>query len=133
MVLHVPLLVLSVLFYAGVVLAGMDFDRVILEVPMISGALWTFTLRDLVISVTLLFLFVEILKSTRTGGDSVVDHATSLIVFVVCLILFLIWDKAGTSLFFFITLVTLIDVLAGFSVTLRGARRDLTYGGPGAG
>ena len=71
-----------------------------------------------------LLLFVEVLKSTRTGGDSVVDHALSMMVFVACLILFLVWPLAGTSLFFLIMLTTLVDVIAGFSVTIRSARRD---------
>ena len=72
---------------------------------------------------------VEVLKSTRTGGDSVVDHALSMMVFVACLILFLVWPLAGTSLFFLIMLTTLVDVIAGFSVTIRSARRDYSVGG----
>ena len=73
-------------------------------------------------------LFFEVLKSTRTGGNSVVDHALSMIVFVVCLILFLVWPPAATSLFFLIMLTTLVDVIAGFSVTIRWARRDYAVG-----
>jgi hypothetical protein len=72
----------------------------------------------------LIVLFFEIVKSTRTGGNSVVDHALSMIVFVVCLILFLVWQPAASSLFFMITLISLIDVIAGFSVTIRAARHD---------
>jgi hypothetical protein len=83
----------------------------------------------MVLAVALFVLFFEILKSTRTGGNSVVDHALSMIVFVVCLILFLIWPPAATSLFFLIMLTSLIDVIAGFSVTIRAARRDYTVGG----
>jgi hypothetical protein len=47
-----------------------------------------------------------------------------MIVFIACLILFLVWQPAATSLFFLITVISLIDVIAGFSVTIRSARRD---------
>jgi hypothetical protein len=50
--------------------------------------------------------------------------------FVVCLIEFLVVRQAATSEFFFILVVTLIDVIAGFSITIRAARRD--FGGLGA-
>ena len=97
-------------------------------VSMPSGGEWQISLGDMMLAFSLFVLFFEILKSTRTGGNSVVDHALSMIVFVVCLILFLIWPPAGTSLFFLIMLTTLIDVIAGFSVTIRSARRDYSVG-----
>ncbi len=96
---------------------------------MPSGGAWQITLSDMMLAFSLFVLFFEILKSTRTGGNSVVDHALSMIVFVICLILFLIWPPAATSLFFLITLTTLIDVIAGSSVTIRATRRDYSVGG----
>ncbi len=128
MILHVPWILLSLIAYVVIVLSGGSFETPVIDVQMISGADWVFTLGDALLAGTLFLLFIEILKATRTGGHSVVDHALSMIVFIVCLIMFLIWPHAGTSLFFFIMLVSLIDVIAGFSVTIRGARRDMTYG-----
>jgi hypothetical protein len=120
----VPLLAFVVIAYVAFASAGADFTLTRFTVPMPSGAAWTISLGDMMLAFALVVLFFEILKSTRTGGNSVVDHALSLIVFVVCLILFLIWPLATTSLFFLITLITLLDVMAGFSVTIRAARRD---------
>ena len=87
--------------------------------------MWQLTLGDILLAMGLFLLFFEILKATRTGGTSVVDHALSMIVFVVCLILFLIWDRAATSTFFLLMLMAMIDVIAGFSVTISAARREL--------
>ena len=95
---------------------------------MLSGVVWAFTLGDMLIAGTLFLLFIEILKATRTSGNSLVDHALSTIVFIICLIEFLVVPEAATSLFFFITLIALIDVIAGFSVTIRAARRDFAVG-----
>jgi hypothetical protein len=125
----VPLLAFVVMAYVAFASAGADFMLTRFSVAMPSGATWQITLGDAMLAFALFVLFFEILKSTRTGGNSVVDHALSMIVFVVALILFLIWGPGATSLFFLITLTCLIDVIAGFSVTIRAARRDYTVGG----
>ena len=129
MILTFPFLLFSVIAYNIIVFGtGTPFETIVFQVPMISGALWNFTLGDLLIAATLVLLFIEILKATRTGGNSLIDHALSTIVFIICLIEFLVVPEASTSLFFFITLIALIDVVAGFSVTIRAARRDFAVG-----
>ena len=125
----VPLLSIIVLAYVAFAAGGADFNLPRFSPVLPSGGAWQITLGDGLLALALFVLFFEILKSTRTGGNSVVDHALSLIVFVICLILFLIWPLAATSVFFLITLTTLIDVIAGFSVTIRAARRDYSVGG----
>lgn len=132
MILSLPWLVCSLIAYNVIVfVTGTPFDSIVWQVPMLSGAWWDFTLADLIVAGTLFLLFIEILKATRTGGNSLVDHALSTVVFIICLIEFLVIPEAATSLFFFITLIALIDVIAGFSVTIRAARRDFSVG-PGA-
>jgi hypothetical protein len=105
------------------------FDRQLFSIGMVSDAQWTLTLGDLVILITLVLLFIELIKATRTGGSSIVDHALSTILFVFCLVEFILVPEAATSIFFFIMIVTLIDVVAGFSITIRAARRDFGFGG----
>jgi hypothetical protein len=124
----VPLLAFVVIAYVAFAAGGADFTLTRFTVPMPSGAVWNISLGDMMLAFSLFVLFFEVLKSTRTGGNSVVDHALSMMVFVACLILFLIWPPAGTSLFFLIMLTTLVDVIAGFSVTIRSARRDYSVG-----
>jgi hypothetical protein len=93
-----------------------------------SGGIWVFTLGDLFLLAGLFALFGEILKATRTSRVSVADHAMSLLAFIVCLIAFLLWPAASTSVFFLLLIMTLVDVLAGFTVSLSGARRDIDMG-----
>jgi len=92
---------------------------------MVSGGVWSMTLSDLVVVIALVLLFVEIVKATRTTNASLVDHILSILVFIAYLIEFLLIRTAATSLFFTLMVISLVDVLAGFSVSLRGARRDL--------
>jgi hypothetical protein len=125
-----PLLVIPLLAYVGFAAAGAEFGSSRFDIALPSGGVWPLTLGDILLAVALGLLFFEILKATRTGGASVVDHAFSMIVFVVCLILFLIWDRAATSTFFLLMLMAMIDVIAGFSVTINAARRDYSTHGP---
>ena len=125
-----PLLVIPLLAYVGFAAAGADFGTSRFDVTMPSGGMWHLALGDILLVIGLGLLFFEILKATRTGGASIIDHAFSMIVFVVCLILFLIWTRAATSTFFLLMLMAMIDVIAGFSVTLNAARRDYGATGP---
>jgi hypothetical protein len=125
-----PLLVIPLLAYVAFAGAGADFSASRFPITLPSAGVWQLTLGDILLAAGLFLLFFEILKATRTGGNSVVDHALSMIVFVVCLILFLIWDRAATSTFFLLMLMAMIDVIAGFSVTINAARRDYSAGGP---
>ena len=124
----VPLLAFVVIAYVAFAAGGADFALTRFIVAMPSGGSWQISLGHMLIAFSLFVLFFEILKSTRIGGNSIVDHALSMIVFVACLILFLVWPPAATSLFFLIMLITLVDVIAGFSVTIRSARRDYSAG-----
>jgi hypothetical protein len=99
-----------------------------ISLPMVSGANWTMTGGDLLVLVGLVFLFAEILKSTSTGAATIVNHAISMILFIVCLMEFLLFPQFATSVFFVLTMMTLLDVLAGMVVTIVSARRDFAVG-----
>ena len=128
----VPLLVIPLILYnLGLVLepgsTGL-WEGALFSVSMMSGGIWTMTLGDALIVLTLVFLFVEIMKSTRTSNVSIIDHLLSTLVFVAYLVEFLLVHGAAHQVFFILMVITLIDVLAGFSVSLRAAGRDVNFG-----
>jgi len=130
-----PLLALSVIVYNIVVLVTGDagaaafFARGI-EIPLFSGDPWKLTIGDLLVVVSLVLLFVEILKSTITTANSIANHALSMLVVIVCLIEFLMFKGFGTSTFFLIMCMALIDVIAGFSITIVASKRDFGVSPP---
>ena len=126
----VPLLVIPLLAYVVLAGAGAEFGAPWFNVSLPSGGMWHIAPGDILLTVGLGLLFFEILKATRTGGATIIDHAFSMMVFVACLILFLIWDRAATSTFFLLMLMAMTDVIAGFSVTINAARRDYDSGAP---
>jgi len=99
-----------------------------LSFPMISGVTWQLSGADALILLSMTLLFLEILKSTSTGTATIMNHAVSMILFIVCLVEFLLHPNFATSAFFIIMVMTLLDVLAGVVVTIVSARRDFGVG-----
>ena len=134
MLFNVPLLIAPLLVYNAFafgimgVSVGDPWSAPIFTIEMVSNARWTLTLGDVMIVASLFLLFIEILKATRTGVGSIVDHILSTLLFVAYLIEFLLVRETATSVFFILMVISLIDVIAGYSVTIRGARRDMTFG-----
>lgn len=132
MILHFPLLVIVLIAYNLLVfLTGASLDGQIFSLVMVSGAVWSFKVSDVLLLLALILLFFEILKATRIGAGAVIDHLLSTAVFIAALIEFILVAQAATTTFFLITVICLLDVIAGFSVSITAARRDVTFGHPG--
>lgn len=132
MLASLPLLIVPFIIYnlglAGFFGSGINGDpwaAEIFSIGMMSGGVFSMTLGDLMVVIGLIFFFIEILKSTRTSNASVIDHLLSTFVFVAFLVEFLLVKGAAHSVFFTLMIITLIDVLAGFSVSIRAAGRDV--------
>jgi hypothetical protein len=74
-----------------------------------------------------LLLYVEILKSTRLSTKAIVDHVLSILLFVVMIVEFITVQRAATSTFLILTALSFIDVVGGFTITIRTAQRDVTF------
>jgi hypothetical protein len=129
----IPLLVISYIVYNIVVLFGGGADaqatlsRGVFTLPLMRKPI-QLTWGDLIILLTMVLLFAELIKSTFTSTSAMVDHGLSMLLFIACLVQFLISESAASSVFFFIMIACLIDVVAGFSIGMRTARRDLNIG-----
>ena len=129
-----PLMIIPVVVYNILALGGATLSTVasmrdrldtdVFAVPMASGVTWHITPGHALIAGALFMLFFELLKSTGIGRAAVMNHAFSLILFVGCLVEFLLLPAFATSVFFMIMIMTLLDVMAGFMVTIAAARRD---------
>lgn len=128
----IPLFVVLLVAYNIAMLTG-DINSILAaemySVGLVSGAQWSFTVSDLYIILGVIILYIEVFKSTRTGVSSVIDHTLSMVVFVLFLIEFLVVKDCGTSTFFILGLMALLDVIAGFTVSIVAARRDFSFTG----
>ena len=126
-----PLLLIPFIIYNVVVFLFMGgnpsgWTGPLVTIPMVSGQPWAMTSGDLLLVVSLACLFFEVLKSTNTGRTSVIEHMLSTVLFVVCLIEFLLVGPAACSVFFILMMMTIFDVVAGFTVSITSAGRDVT-------
>jgi hypothetical protein len=94
-------------------------------IHLISGKDWTVTPEDILLALSILLLSVEIMKSTRMGMRAIIDHVLSMVLFIAMLVEFLLVMQAGTSTFFILMVICLVDVMTGFIVTVRTAQRDM--------
>jgi hypothetical protein len=136
-----PLLIITVIIYnlfalGGGVIGHYDIQDLLsikhsVSIHMFSGDTWNFSFGDLLVLVSLLLLFVEVVKATRTTANEIINHALSMLVFVVALIEFITLKGFATSPFFFIMVMTLFDVIAGYTISIVAAEHDLGLGRAG--
>jgi hypothetical protein len=123
-----PFLIVVILIYNLIVfLSATALGETVFSLSMMSGAVLSVTTGDLVILLGLVVLFIEVLKSARSTTSTILDHMLSTAVFIVALVEFLIVREAGTAVFLILTTICLIDVVAGYTVSIRSARRDIAF------
>ncbi len=135
-----PLLMLPVILYAFLAAAAGKPDAAsatpmadllnaaIVQMPMVSSGVWRFDLGDAVLVFALIMLFIEIIKSTNTEAASLMNHGLSIGALIISLIAFMLLSNFATSEFFLLLVMLLLDVVAGFMVTVVAARRDFGVG-----
>lgn len=126
-----PLLLVPFLLYnilAFTVFGGQPagWASQLFQIRMVSGTEWTLTWGDLMLVIGLICLFFEVLKSTNTGRSSLLEHMLSTALMIVFLIEFILLGAAASSVFFLLMVMSLVDVVAGFSISITGAGRDVT-------
>jgi hypothetical protein len=127
----IPLLIIPFILYnlglTGVIgeAGGDPWKTELFSFTMMSGGVFTMTLGDMLIVIALILLFVEVVKSTRTSNWSVIDHLLSTFVFVAFVVEFLLVKDAAHSVFFTLMVIALVDLLSGFTVSIRAAGRDV--------
>jgi len=125
----IPLLVIVVAIWNVLVfVTGTSVTAQAVSFGMPSEATLNVTIGEALVGLGLVLLYLEILKSTRTSAASIIDHVLSMALFVVVLLELILVPGMATGTFALVVLLTLIDVVAGFTVTISTARRDIGLG-----
>ena len=130
---NIPMSAYVLLFYNIILLINLSGGAIVLSenlmtLDLLSGAKFTLSGNELFLIIGLIFLYIEVLKSTKTSKDTIIDHLFSMIVFVVFLIEFIVVEKAGNTTFLLLMLMSFFDVISGFTVSISTARRDFAMG-----
>ena len=130
---YIPLLAFVVLAYNIIAAISVAMlDSTLFSLGLLSGAAFTFQVKDALVLAGLVLLYAELSKATRTTNVSIADHTLSLGLLLICLVELIVVPFAGTATFFLIMVMTVIDVVAGFTITITGAKRDLNAIPPSA-
>ena len=126
-ILGFPLLLIPFAIYNMIAFLtpGVSWTTPVTTIHMMSGQDWVLTWEELLLAFTILLLAVEMLKSTRMGMRSIVDHVLAMALFIAMLVEFLLVRQAGTSTFFLLMMIALVDVLVGFIVSIRSSQRQV--------
>lgn len=125
-----PLLLIPLAIYNIIVflMPGVSFTDPVLKLTLMSGAQWPLTLSDMLLALAILMLLFEVIKGARPGAKYLTDHLLSLVVFGGAAAEFLLWPRFGSSTFFLLTMLALVDFLSG--VALRARRGTPATSGP---
>lgn len=104
-------------------------NRILFSVALPSGHIWKPTWGDFMVLAGIIVLYIELFKATRTSESTIVDHLFSTFVLIMYLVCWLIYPWGGNSVFLILACMSFLDVIAGFTITISSARRDLSLGG----
>ena len=116
-----PLLLIPLAIYNIIVflMPDLSFTDPLVKLTLMSGAEWTVTLSDVLLTLAILLLLAEVIKGARPGAKYLTDHLLSLIVFGAAAAEFVLWPKFATSTYFLLTASSLVDFLSGLALRTR--------------
>jgi hypothetical protein len=120
-----PLLLIPLAIYNIIVflMPGVSLAEPVLRLTLMSGVEWPVTLSDMLLALGILLLMFEVIKSARPGAKFLTDHLLSLIVFGAAAAEFVLWPRFGTSTYFLLTLLALVDFVSSIALRTRHAKQ----------
>ena len=116
-----PLLLIPLAIYniIAFLMRDVSFAAPLFTLPLPSGTDWPVTLTDGLLTLGILMLLCEVIKGARPGAKYLTDHLLSLLVFGGAAAEFVLLPQFGTSTFFLLTLLALVDFLSGIALRRR--------------
>ena len=128
-----PLLLIPLAIYniIAFLMRDVSFAEPIVRLTLISGAEWPLTLSDILLALGIVLLLLEVIKGARPGAKYLTDHLLSLVVFGGAAAEFLLWPRFGTSTYFLLAMLALVDFAVGHCAARPAWNADVgCYGLP---
>ncbi len=116
-----PLLLIPLAIYNIIVflMPGVSFTDPLVKLTLVTGAELPVTQSDVLLTQGILLQHAEVIKGARPGAKYLTDHLLSLIVFGAAAAEFVLWPKFGTSTYFLMTALALVDFVSGLALRTR--------------
>jgi energy-coupling factor transporter transmembrane protein EcfT len=122
-----PLLIIPFVLYNMIAfLLSLEFSTPLFNVPLLSERSMSVNTGDMLVILAVLLLYLEILKATRLSSKGIMDHVLSMILFPGMAIEFIAVRQAATSTFLILVALAFVDVIGGFTISIRTAQRSVT-------
>jgi hypothetical protein len=125
----VPLLVVPFAIYniVAFLMPGVSWSAPFAHVALRSGADWPISPGDVLLTFAILILLVELVKLTRLGLRTWVDHLLALLLFAGMTAEFVTVEAVATPTFFLLLVISFVDFVGGLASALaaRARRREL--------
>jgi hypothetical protein len=116
-----PLLLIPLAIYniIAFLMRDVSFAAPLFTVPLTSGTAWPVTLSDALLALGIVLLLCEVIKGARPGAKYLTDHLLSLLVVCGAVAEFVLLPQFGTSTYFLLALLALVDFLSGIALRAR--------------
>src|SRR6195952_5097851 len=123
-----PLLLIPLAIYNIIAFLMRDvaFDKPILQFVLKSGDTWPLALSDILLTLGIVLLLFEVIKGARPGSKFLTDHVLSSLVFAGAAAEFVLLPRFGTTTFFLLTLLALVEFFAGIALHARRGAHVVT-------
>ncbi|MCB1392269.1 MULTISPECIES: hypothetical protein [unclassified Nitrobacter] len=118
--LLIPLAICNIIVF---LMPGVLLTEPVATLTLMSGVPWLVTLGDALLALGIVLLLFEVVKGARPGGKYLTDHLLSLVVFAGAAAEFVMLPQFGSSTYFMLTLLALVDFLSGFALRARRPAR----------
>jgi hypothetical protein len=118
--LLIPLAICNIIVF---LMPGVLLTEPVFTLALVSGVALPVTLGDVLLALGIVLLLLEIIKSSRAGGKYLTDHVLALMVFGGAAVEFVMLPQFGTSTYFMLTLLALVDFLSGIALRARRPAR----------
>jgi len=114
--LLIPLAVYNIIAF---LMPGVALTAPLFTLPLPSGSEWGVTLSDLLLTLAIALLLLEVIKGARPGAKFLTDHLLSLIISAGAIAEFLLLPRFANSTFFLLMLLAVTDFLTGIALRAR--------------
>src|SRR4051794_4228419 len=114
--LLIPLAICNIIVF---LMPGVAFATPLFTLALMSGVAWPVTLSDVLIALGILLLLFEVIKGARPGSKYFMDHLLSFVVFAGAAAEFVMLPQFGSSTYFLLAMLALVDFLCGIALRAR--------------
>jgi hypothetical protein len=126
-----PLLLIPFALYNMIAfLLNMPFTETVFTIPLAGNRRMPVNIGDLLLALSMLLLYVEVLKAARFHAKAVMDHVLSFILLAGIASELVLVPTAATPTLLLLAVLSFIDVITGLSLFARSAERDIVLETP---